>query len=66
MEEHHYNPDHQHLLDLGYEPTHDMESELRSMFEDLIQNREQINSVKEVLIPKIRWDGSKHRSKLLD
>ncbi len=25
LEEHYYNPDHQHLLDLGYRPTHDME-----------------------------------------
>ena len=66
MEEHHYNPDHQHLLDLGYEPTHDMESELIPMLEDLVQNRERISSVKEVLIPKIRWDGSKYRSKLID
>src|SRR5207245_1988243 len=31
MEEHYYHPDHQHLLDLGYKPTHDMEAELGVM-----------------------------------
>ena len=66
MEEHYYNPDHQHLLDLGYKPTHDMDAELKPMLEDLVQNRERIVKVKKVLIPQIRWDGSKHRSKLID
>jgi len=66
MEEHYYNPDHQHLLDLGYKPTHDMETELKSMLKDLIQNKDRIEKFKNVLIPKIRWDGSKHRSKLID
>ena len=66
MEEHYYNPDHQHLLNLGYEPTQDMEAELKPMLEDLIQNRNRIEKAKDVLIPEIWWDGSKHRSKLLD
>ena len=65
-EEHYYNPDHQHLLDLGYKPTHDMETELKPMLEDLVNNRERILEVKDVLIPEIWWDGSKHRSKLID
>ena len=64
-EEHYYNPDHQNLLDLGYKPTHDMETELKPMLEDLANNQERILQVKDVLIPEIRWDGTKHRSKLI-
>ncbi len=66
MEEHYYNPDHQHLLDLGYQPTHDMEAELRIMLGDLTKYRKRIEDVKEVLIPEIRWDGTKRKSKFLD
>jgi len=65
-EEHYYNPDHQHLLDLGYVPTHDMETELKPMLEDLVNNRERILQFKDVLVPQIRWDGTKNRSKLID
>ena len=66
MEEHHYNPDHQHLLDLGYQPTHDMETELVSMFEDLIPYKDRIKQVEKVLIPEIRWDGSKYKSQRIE
>lgn len=66
MEEHYFNPDHQHLLDLGYKPTHDMESELKVMLTDLAQNKSRIEKVKDVLIPHYRWDGTIKRSKLID
>lgn len=65
MEEHYFNPDHQHLLDLGYEPTHDIEAELRVMLKDLMKYRSRIEAVKEVLIPRIRWDGSKKKSEFI-
>ena len=65
-EDHYYNPDHQHLLDLGYEPTHDMESELELMLTDLLQVRDRIERYQEVLIPDIRWDGSRRRSEYLE
>jgi len=61
MEEHYYNPDHQHLLDLGYQPTHDMEQEMRIMFQDLMKYRNRIESHEHVLIPDIRWDGSRRK-----
>ncbi len=61
MEEHYYNPDHQHLLDLGYQPTHDMESELRVMLTDLMTYRERIEAKREALIPEIRWDGTRKK-----
>ena len=66
LEEHYYNPDHQHLLDLGYEPTHDMDSELRIMLSDLQKYSHRIEEKKEVLIPDIRWDGTKRKSNLIE
>ncbi len=66
MEEHYYNPDHQHLLDLGYQPTHDMEAEMRIMLTDLIEYRTRIESKRDVLIPNIRWDGTRRKSKFLN
>ncbi len=61
MEEHYYHPDHQHLLDLGYKPTHDVEAEMKIMLSDLLHHREQIEAKKEVLIPDIRWDGRREK-----
>jgi UDP-sulfoquinovose synthase len=66
LEEHYYNPDHKHLLDLGYEPTHDMEAELRIVLTDLIKYRSRIEARSEALTPDIRWDGRKERVKYLD
>jgi UDP-sulfoquinovose synthase len=60
-EEHYYNPDHKHLLDLGYKPTHDVEQELRIMLKDLMKYKERILEKKEVLIPDIRWDGTRKK-----
>lgn len=54
-EEHYYNPDHQGLFDLGYKPLNDMDAELRLMFNDLIKNRERIESCKESNFPKSYW-----------
>ena len=65
LEEHYYNPDHKHLLELGYEPTHDMEAELRIVLADLVKYRSRIESRKEALIPDIRWDGSREQVKYL-
>jgi UDP-sulfoquinovose synthase len=65
MEEHYYNPDHQHLLDLGYQPTHDVEQELRIMLKDLIKYKERIEEKKEALVPDIWWDGSRRKSRVL-
>jgi len=66
LEKHYYNPDHQHLLDLGYEPTHDMEAELRIMLRDLMKYRARIEEKKDAVIPEIHWDGSRYKSKFLD
>ena len=66
LEEHYYNPDHQHLLDLGYQPTHDVEAEMRLMIQDLMKYRERIEAKREVLIPDVRWDGRREKVRFLE
>jgi UDP-sulfoquinovose synthase len=61
-EDHYYNPDHQHLLDLGYKPTSDMENELGLMFQDILPYAERIEARKEAVFPDIRWDGARRKS----
>lgn len=62
MAEHYFNPDRQHLLDIGYQPTHDVRSEVRVMMQDLLPHRDRIEASKEALIPQYRWDGTHRRS----
>ena len=64
-EQHYYNPDHGHLLDLGYQPTHDMEQELRIMFQDLVRYRTRIESKRHALILDIFWDGRRKKVSFL-
>ena len=66
LEEHYFNPDHQHLLDIGYEPTTDIESEIRTMIEDLMKYRDRIEAKKSALIPDVFWDGSKSKVRFVD
>ena len=60
-EEHYYNPDHQHLLDLGYQPTHDIEAEMEIMLNDLMKYKHRIEARAHALIPDIQWDGSRKK-----
>jgi len=60
-EEHYYKPDHQHLLDLGYKPTHDIESEMEIMLKDLMKYKSRILARSHALIPDIRWDGTRKK-----
>jgi UDP-sulfoquinovose synthase len=50
---------------LGYKPTHDVEAEMKIMLADLMKYRERIERKREVLIPKIRWDGTRHKVEYL-
>ena len=61
LEEHYYNPDHQRLLDLGYQPTRDIEGEMEVMLKDLIKHKRRIEARAHALIPDIRWDGSRRK-----
>ncbi len=62
METHYYQPDRKTLLELGYQPKHDVRGELRMMLTDLGKQRERIAAKRELLVPDIRWDGSRRRS----
>jgi len=59
MEDHYYNPDHQNLLELGYKPSHDTENTIKEILIDLIKYKGRI--LTEVLIPSIRWDGTRRK-----
>ena len=61
LEEHYYKPDHQKLLDLGYQPTQDLAGEVEAMLKDLAQVRDRIEARRAVLVPDIRWDGRREK-----
>ncbi len=65
LETHYYNPDRQNLIDLGYQPTHDVEAEVRIMLQDLREHRDRIMQKRDILVPDIRWDGTRRRSEAL-
>ncbi len=65
LEDHFYNPEHQHLLDLGYTPARDVEGEIRLMLEDLLRHRDRIEAKIDVLIPDVRWDGTRGKVEFL-
>ena len=65
-EEHYFAPDHEHLLDLGYQPTHDVRGEVGHMLEDLLPHRERVGARRDVLIPDVRWDGAREKAPFLD
>ncbi len=56
---HHYAPDHQRLRDLGFRPTSDIATEVRGMLEDLLPHRDEIARHEQVLLPDVRWDGTR-------
>jgi UDP-sulfoquinovose synthase len=59
LEQHYYNPDHDKLLSLGYQPTHDVEAEIQLMLRDLMPHRDRIESMRSALIPAVRWQGAR-------
>jgi UDP-sulfoquinovose synthase len=65
-EDHRYCADHKNLLDLGYQPTHDVESELSVMLKDLKSYRERIEAKKDALIPDVHWGGKKEKVQFID
>ena len=65
LEEHYYHPDRQHLIDLGYQPTRDIKAVMRQIMLDLTDNKERIEAHREVLVPDIRWDSSRKKSKMI-
>jgi UDP-sulfoquinovose synthase len=59
MEDHYYHPDHQHLFDLGYRPSCDIDSQLRQMIATLLPHRRRIDAHRDALLPDIRWNGTR-------
>lgn len=66
LDRHYFNPDRNHLINLGYKPTHDVRAEMRIMLTDLMEHRERISAKRDILIPDIRWDGTRRRSTAID
>jgi UDP-sulfoquinovose synthase len=64
-DEHYYNPDREHLIRLGYKPTHDVLAEAQIMLRDLLPHRERILEKQDILVPDIRWDGTRRRSQMI-
>ena len=65
LEDHYYNPDRQHLINLGYKPTRDVKSVMRQIMLDLMDNKERIEAHIDVLVPDIRWDSSRRKSEII-
>lgn len=65
IEDHYYSADHRHLLNLGYKPTYDVESEIQVMLGDLAVHRERILEKKDVLIPDVRWNRPRQKVNFL-
>lgn len=65
LEQHYYNPDRNHLLNLGYQPTSDIKAELKIVLEDLMKYRDRIEARIEALFPDIRWDGTRRPVNLI-
>lgn len=54
-EVHRYKVDQDTLFSLGYQPTSDMEAELRKMFSDLLPYKKRIRAIYNSMMPKILW-----------
>jgi UDP-sulfoquinovose synthase len=52
-------------LDLGYQPTHDVEAEMEIMIKDLLPFRDRIEAKRQALIPDVRWDGRREKVKFV-
>jgi UDP-sulfoquinovose synthase len=63
--DHYYKPDRQHLIELGYVPTRNIKAEICSMLYDLIPHKDRILAYQHILIPDIRWDGSRYPSHII-
>ncbi len=54
-EEHYYEPDMNHLPDLGFKPTMTLEEELHITIPKLIEYKDRIEAKKHAIMPKIKW-----------
>ena len=54
-EEHYYEPDMEHLPNLGFKPTNSLDDELRITIPKLIEYKDRIEENREAINPKILW-----------
>jgi UDP-sulfoquinovose synthase len=54
-EEHRYEPDMEHLPNMGFKPTHSLEDELKITLPILLKNKDRIEANREAIDPKIQW-----------
>jgi UDP-sulfoquinovose synthase len=66
QEGHYYRPDRQKLLALGYQPASDLDAEIGVILRDLSRFRPRLEGLRGVLLPDIRWDGTRRRSAFLE
>lgn len=59
MEEHYYNPDHENLLRLGYEPTGNIRGEITLALKELMKYEDRVKRHDEALMPDIWWNGDR-------
>jgi len=55
LEKHFYEMEREKLVQLGYEPKGELESELRQMFEDLIPHKARLESFAAAVMPRVSW-----------
>jgi len=52
---HHYNPQRQRLIDMGYKPTMQIDTMVQGMIEDLLPHKERIAKYRDIIMPRTRW-----------
>ncbi|MGQ9888832.1 MAG: NAD-dependent epimerase/dehydratase family protein [Aggregatilineales bacterium] len=62
LEHHYYSPERKKLDALGYVPSGRIMDELVLMLKDLLPFRHRIAAKRELLVPDIRWNGTRRRS----
>jgi len=54
-EEHYYEPDMEHLPNLGFKPTYSLEKELNITIPKLMEYKDRIEAMRHTIDPKIKW-----------
>jgi UDP-sulfoquinovose synthase len=55
LEQHYYNPIHEHLPALGYHRTRELEDVIREIFRDLLHFRRRLEAKRHVVMPTVQW-----------
>jgi len=66
LEHHHYSPERKKLDALGYVPSGQIRDELVLMLKDLLPFQHRIATKQELLVPDIRWNGTRRRSAVMN